>query len=252
MVGVAAAGLLLLSACGNESSASGSPDGKSFLSVTVTEDGKPKQLAPQTRIQLQFLDGSRLSASAGCNSMIGKVSRGDGKLTVKDLETTGMGCDPARHAQDDWLAKLLQDKPTWKLTGDKLTVSKGTTEIVLQDRETAQPDKPLDGTKWSLESVISGQTASHTVGSEQAHLTIGGERVTGSTGCNSFQGIVAKSGNKLTFGELGMTLKACSGEKGKLERTLLAALKGELTYTIEANQLRLRDAKGNGLDFTAR
>ncbi|MEU4391286.1 META domain-containing protein [Kribbella sp. NPDC023855] len=252
MVGVAAAGLVLLSACGNESAASGSLDGKSFLSVSVTENGKPKQLAPQTRIQLQFLDGSRLSASAGCNSMIGKVSRGDGKLTVKDLETTGMGCDPARHAQDDWLAKLLQDEPMWKLASDKLTVSKGTTEIVLQDRETAQPDKPLDGTKWSLETVISGETASHTVGSEKAYFTISGERITGSTGCNHFQGIVAKSGDKLTFGELSSTRKACVGEEGKLEQTVLAALKGERTYSIEADRLKLRAPDGNGIDLTAR
>jgi heat shock protein HslJ len=253
MVVWAAAGLMLLSACGNESAAGGSsPEGKSFLSVSVTEDGKPKQLAPETRIRLEFVDGGRLSAHAGCNSMAGKVVTRDGKLAMDELETTEMGCDPARHAQDDWLAKLLQDDPTWKLSGDKLTVSKGSTEIVLQDRETAQPDKPLDGTKWSLESVISGQTASHLVGSEQAHLTIGGERVTGSTGCNGFQGMVARSGNKLTFGELGITLKACTGEKGKLEQTVLRTLKGELTYTIEADQLRLRDAKGNGLDFTAR
>lgn len=248
---VAAAGLMLLSACGSESSAGGSLDGRSFLSVSVTEDGKPKQLAPNTRIGLRFADGN-VHAETGCNQLGGKVSTDGGKLTVDALGGTEMGCDPARHAQEDWVGKLLRDRPTWKLEADKLTLTRGGTELILQDRETAQPDKPLDGTKWSLETVISGQTASHLVGSEKAHFTIGGERITGSTGCNEFQGIVAKASGKLTFGELSTTRKACAGEAAMLEQTMLGTLKGELTYTIEANHLKLRTPANNGLDFTAR
>ncbi|GAA1608269.1 META domain-containing protein [Kribbella sancticallisti] len=247
-----AAGLaLLLGACGSESGAGESLDGKSFLSVSVTEDGKARQLAPNTRIQLQFMDDGRLTANAGCNSMGGKVATSSGKLSVKDLAITEMGCDPPRHTQDDWFAKFLQGEPSWKLEADKLTVSQGGTALVLQDRETADPDRPLDGTKWSLETVISGETASHSTGSEKAHFTIGGERVTGSTGCNEFQGVVARTGDKLTFGELSTTRKACTGDAAKLEQTLLGALKGELTYTIEAGRLKLRAPDGNGLDLTA-
>ena len=253
MIAVAGAALLLtLAGCGDESSAGGgSPDGKSYLSVTVTENGKARQLAPNTRIRLQFMDDGRLMTDAGCNSMGGKVSTDGGKLSVQDLAITDMGCDAPRHAQDDWLANLLQDDPAWKLQADKLSVTKGGTELVLQDRETAEPDKPLDGTRWSLETVIAGGMASHTVGSERAHLTISGERVTGSTGCNDLQGIVARTGNKLTFGELSVTLKACTGHVDALEKAMLAALKGEVTYSIEANRLELRTPDGNGIDLTS-
>ena len=252
---VVASTALVLSACGNESGgadgAGGSLDGKTYLSVSVTEDGKAKQLAPNTRIQLQFKDDGMLSANAGCNSMGGKVSTADGKLSVNGLGMTEMGCDAPRHAQDDWFAKFIQAEPAWKLEADKLTVTGGSTSLVLQDRETAEPDKPLDGTKWSLETVVTGQTASHSMGSEQAHFTISGERVTGSTGCNSFQGIVSRTGNKLTFGELATTRKACAGEQATLEKAILDGLKTEVTYSIEANKLQLRDATGNGLDLTA-
>src|SRR5215218_4106186 len=125
---IAVAGLLLaLAACGDESSAGGSLKGKSYLSTAVTENGQPKQLAPKTRIRLQFTDDGRLIADAGCNSMQSPVSTGNGKLSVEDLATTDMGCDAPRHAQDDWLAKLLQGKPTWKLEADTLTVSSGGT-----------------------------------------------------------------------------------------------------------------------------
>jgi heat shock protein HslJ len=249
---MAAAAACAVSACGTESSTGGSLDGKSFLSVSATEDGKTKKLAPNTRIQLQFMDDGRLLATAGCNSLgANKFSTDGGKLTVDGLGATEMGCDPARHAQDEWLAKLLQETPAWRLVADKLTLTRGTTELVLQDRETAEPDKPLDGTKWALETVVSGQTASHSMGSEKAYFTISGERVTGSTGCNTFQGIVSHTGAKLTFGELSTTRKACAGDAAALEKTLLAKLSGELTYTIEAGRLKLRAPDGSGLDLRA-
>lgn len=251
MLVVGAAGVMLLNACGSESSAGGSLDGRSFLAVSVTEDGKPKQLAPNTRIGLRFADGN-VHAETGCNQLGGEVSIDGGKLTVDQLGGTEMGCDPARQAQEDWVGKLLRDRPMWKLQADKLTLTRGGTELVLQDRETAQPDKPLDGTRWSLETVITGQTASHSVGSEKAHLTISGERFTGSTGCNDFQGLVARTAHTLTFGELSITLVGCPGDAAKLEQSVIRGLHGELTYSIEANHLQLRAADGNGLDFTAR
>lgn len=246
-----AVGLLLaLTGCGNESDAGGSLSGKSYLSTSVTENGKPKQLAPKTQVRLQFHDDGRLSADAGCNSMQGPVSTDDGKLSVKDLAMTEMGCDGPRHAQDEWLAKVLQGGPTWKLEADKLTVTAGTSTLVLQDRETANPDRELDGARWVVESLIKGETAAHPMGSEKAHLTISGERVTGSTGCNDFQGIVARTGDTLTFGELGTTRKACQGDEATLEKAVLDVLKGEVTFKIEANRLQLRAADGSGLDLT--
>ncbi|MDX6281448.1 MAG: hypothetical protein QOH03_2519 [Kribbellaceae bacterium] len=241
----------MLAACGSEPSpGGGSLDGRSFLSVSVNEDGKPKELAPNTRIGLRF-EGGDVHAETGCNQLGGKVSTDGGKLTVDQLGGTDMGCDPARHAQEDWVGQLLRDKPAWKLDADKLTLTRGTTTLVLQDRETAQPDKALDGTRWMLESVVSGQTASHLAGSEKAYLTVNGERVTGSTGCNDFQGVVARTAGKLTFGELSITTAGCSGDVGKLEQSVRAALSGELTYTIEADRLQLRAANGNGLDLVA-
>ncbi|TDU90968.1 heat shock protein HslJ [Kribbella voronezhensis] len=251
---VVVAGLAVaLSGCGDESGTGGSTlQGKSYLSTAVTENGKPKQLAPKTRIQLQFLPDGRLSANAGCNSMgADKVTTSGGRLGVKDLTITDMGCDAPRHAQDDWLSKLLTSGPTWKLTGDKLKLSSGTTVISLVDRATAVPDLPLDGTKWTLDTVVSGETASHSMDADKVHFTISGERVTGSTGCNDFQGIVSHTGDKLTFGELGTTRRACTGDAATLEKTVLDALKGDVVYDISSGNLQLSptNAPGTGLSF---
>ncbi|MEI8408345.1 MULTISPECIES: META domain-containing protein [unclassified Kribbella] len=251
MIAVVGAGLLLaLTGCGTELGAGGSLKGKVYLSTAVTEDGKPKQLVPNSRVRLTFSDDGRLIADAGCNSMQSPVDTGGGKLSLDDnLATTAMGCDAPRHAQDDWLSKILLSEPTWKLEGDKLTVTSGGTTISLTDRQTAEPDLALDGTKWSLETVISGEVASHQAGSEKVWITLNGDRVTGSTGCNDLQGKVARDTGKLSFGEIATTRRACPGDAGKLEQTLLTTLKGDLTYEIDSNRLKLR-ASSNGLDFT--
>jgi heat shock protein HslJ len=254
---VVVAGLVIaLSGCGNESAAGGSPtslQGKSYLSTTVTESGKPKQLAPNTLIQLQFTDDGRLTATAGCNSMgADKVSTSGGKLGVKELATTDMGCDAPRQAQDTWLSKVLTSEPTWKLTADKLELTSGTTVISLVDKATAVPDLALDGTKWTLETVSTGETASHSIVAGKAYFTISGERVTGSTGCNAFQGVVARTGNKLTFGELVSTQRACLGETAVLEKTFLDAFQGEAGYSITSDRLQLSptNVPGTSLTFT--
>jgi heat shock protein HslJ len=61
---------------------------------------------------------------------------------------------------------------------------------------------------------------------------------------------VARAAGTLTFGEIATTRRACPGDAGKLEQSLLNGLKGDVSYEIDANRLKLR-AGGNGLDFTA-
>jgi heat shock protein HslJ len=252
MIALAGAGLLLaLTACGNESGAGASLTGKSYLSTAVTENGRPKQLAPHTRVRLQFTEDGRLVADAGCNSMQSKVSTSGGKLTLKGgLAMTAMGCPGPQQGQDSWLSNIISAKPTWKLDGSELDVTAGSTTISLEDRETAQPDVALDGTRWTLDGVVSGDSVGHWAGSEKAWLTLNGERVTGSTGCNEFQGIVARSPGKLTFGELATTRRACTGDAAKLETTLLNGLKGDVSYEVDASMLKLRSSTG-GLNFIA-
>ncbi|MGW7685460.1 META domain-containing protein [Kribbella sp. NPDC054772] len=264
MIARAAAGLLLaqltLTACGQsagkdsagqDTGSEPSLAGRTYLSTAVTEDGKPRPLAPKTRVRLQFTADGRLVADVGCNSMQSKVSTAGGKLTLDgELASTAMGCPGPQQGQDSWLAKIIQATPTWQLTGDKLALTAGSTTIALTDQQTAVPDVALDGTKWALSTVITGEVASHQADSEKAWLTLNGERVTGSTGCNEFQGVVARSTGKLTFGELATTRRACAGDAAKLESTLLKGLHGQVSYQVDGSTLKLRST-GGGLDFTA-
>jgi heat shock protein HslJ len=254
MIAFGATALLALVSCGNDTGSAapgGSLTGRTFLSTSVTENGKPRALVPSTRIRLEFTTDGRMSFQAGCNSTQAKVSTKDGRLALdKEMTSTLIGCMGRLQEQDTWVAGVIAAKPAWKLDGDKLELTTSNTTISLLDRETAEPDLALDGTKWALSTVISGEAASHQAGSEKAWLTLNGERVTGSTGCNEFQGTVARATGKLTFGELATTRRACAGDAAALESVVLKGLKGELSYKVDGSTLQLRSS-GGGLDFTA-
>jgi heat shock protein HslJ len=265
MLGVMMVGLaLIVTACASEAGASGgeagaietgtggSLVGKSYLSLTVTEDGEARPLVADSRIRLDFRDDGVLMANAGCNRLGGYISTDGGRLSMDGMGGTEIGCGPAMQAQEVWLERLLLDDPTWKLEGDLLTITRGSTTVVLQDRKIAEPDKPLEGTKWVLESVMSGQWAfEHFPDAGPAYFTIRDEGIAGSTGCNDFQGSVTRTGASLTIGELRITLKVCTGRVAELERALLSRLKGKLTYSIDSNRLELRTPDGmDGINLT--
>jgi heat shock protein HslJ len=252
MLALIGTGLLALTACGQEAAPGGDSSdslaGRTFLSTAVTENGKPR---PGTQIQLGFTTTGRMSWNAGCNTSETTVSTADGRLSLgKEITSTLIGCLGRAQDEDAWIGTVLSAKPAWKLDGDKLTLTTESTTISLVDKQTVKPTPPLDGTKWGLSTIVTGQTASHPVGSEKAWMTLNGERVTGSTGCNEFQGKVARAPGKLTFGELATTRKACSGEAAKLESLLLKGLQGELVYLLDGSTLQVRNSSG-GLDFTA-
>jgi heat shock protein HslJ len=258
MIALAATGLLALVSCGTDTGSGGSPTadgglltGRTFLSTAVTENGKPRELVRGTRIRLEFTTDGKLSFAAGCNTSQAKVSTKDGRLSLdKEITMTLIGCMEPQQSQDAWLGSVIAAKPAWKLDGDKLELTTSSATISLLDRETAEPDLPLEGTKWRLSTVVTGETASHQPGSEKVWLTLNGERVTGSTGCNEFQGMVARSTGKLTFGELATTRRACTGPAAALETVVLKELRGDLSYEIDSATLQLRSSDG-GLDFTA-
>ncbi|MEQ4207631.1 META domain-containing protein [Actinopolymorpha sp. B17G11] len=228
--------------------------GRTYLSTEVTDSGAPRALVDGTRISLQFTDDGRLLANAGCNSMSGEVSLDDSRLDVGGgLATTEMGCDPARHEQDEWLAKLFDTSPEWRVDGDRLILTSGESRIVLLDRKVAQPDRPLTGTRWKLTTIIDGEVASSVPKLDKTPdltFTKGGE-VRGFSGCNGFGGEATVSGSTIAFGSLQGTLIACPGAAGEVERTVLDVLKGDVQFTIDADQLRLRHPDGKTLVYSA-
>ncbi len=217
-------------------------DGRSFVSTGVLQRGEERPLVPGTRIELSFAHG-RLSARAGCN-LIGAAYRvEDGRLRlVGGVSTTEMGCDPDRHAQDEWLAAFLGSSPRLELDGSRLTLSGGGTEIRLLDREVAEPDLPLAGTSWRLETIVEGGVASSVPAGLEATLRVEGGRIGGFDGCNDWSArLVSSEGGVLVLDRVVLTTVGCSGAAAGLERDVLAVIGARrIAYEVDGPILTLR------------
>jgi heat shock protein HslJ len=213
----------------------------------------PHTLVPGTQISLGFPEKGKITAQAGCNSLFGDVTFEQTKLAVSGMGGTDMGCDKARHDQDQWLSTFLTEAPAWALTGDELVLTGKDAEIRLIDRHVANPDKPLLNTRWVVESMLDGETASSVPAemkpAELIFLADG--TVSGYTGCNQLTGKATQSPGKIKFEGIGTTKMACGGVTDAIERNVLAVLDGEVTVKVEADMLELKHPSGKGLAFRA-
>lgn len=221
---------------------------RTFLSTAL----KNHELLPGTRLWLAFPEQGQISAQAGCNHMFGKLAIDGDKFVVTEIGTTDMGCEQARGEQDQWLSAFLTSKPAFRLQGDQLTLTSGQVEITLLDRSVAEPDRNLVGPKWTVTSLIDGQTASSVPSGVIAVLTFSEDgKVSGSTGCNILTGDAKVNGDKLLFGDLITSKRMCVEPAGPVEGQVLGVLQGEVSWRIEANKLVLTHPGGRGLELQA-
>ena len=219
-------------------------EGRTFLSTGVLG----RLLVAGSRVRLRF-GGGQVGASAGCNSMGGPYTIVGDRLVAHQLATTEMACDPALMDQDRWLASLL-DGATIALAGDVLTLAKDGVGLTLLDREVADPDRPLIGTRWVVDGLVSGDAVSSVPAGVVEALTFAAGRVDVEAGCNRGGGAVIVTDSTITFGPIALTKMACPGTAMDVERAVTAVLTGEVRYAIEAGTLTL-DAAAAGLTLRA-
>jgi heat shock protein HslJ len=215
-------------------------DGREFLSTSIMHDGIDRPLVAGTRIRLTFREG-QLGAHAGCNHLGAAYVLNENGLVLGSLSTTDMGCDPPRHAQDEWLAGFLTATPTVTLDGATLTLEGGGTVMTLLDREVADPDVELVGPLWVLDAIVTGDAVSSVPAGVVASLRFNAEGwVEVDTGCNTGGGSYAADEATITFAPIGLTRIACMGPAGEVERVVLDALTADrLDYAIDARSLTL-------------
>lgn len=238
--------VVALVACG-ESTSPGSPDNRSQLDLVgltyvgsdVTVDGAPYPLVKGSTIRLTFTDGS-IGASAGCNQMGGEASWDDGVLKAPNLFMTEMGCSAPLMKQDTWLSDFLSSEPTLTQDADTLTLTDDGTVITLTDEEVAVPDVALTGTKWQLDSIITGETASSVPAGVVSTLMLGEDgRAQVRPGCNTGNGAFAVAGSVITFDPIAATRMACPDPAMQVEGTVLTVLDGAVDFSVDGTTLTL-------------
>jgi heat shock protein HslJ len=223
-------------------------DGIDWLAVGSTG----VTLVDGARVLFSFADGS-LSVSGGCNTMFGGYQLDGDTLVVDAMASTEMACEQPLMDQDQALSAFLASRPTVDVSGDTLTLTGDAGVIELQDREVADPDRPLEGTTWRLDSVVTNDAATAWADVEPT-LTIDGTAASWALGCNTGVGDVTVDGDTITFGPVGVTKMACEGNAAEVEAAILGVITAwetagtTVTWEINADQLTLSNGT-DGLTF---
>jgi heat shock protein HslJ len=253
------AGLVIVLAVGACSKGEGGgapgawPADRTFYSTSVTEDSKPRALVRGTRIELRFFADGRLDALTGCNHLGGDGRIEGGRLLLGDLSMTEMACDQDRMDQDTWFSTFLGARPTWTLAGDELTLATERAKVVLLDRRAADPDRPLMGTRWVVDTIINDDVASSVPGGTEAFLTLDGDgTVLGHTGCRAVRGDATVTDTTIRFSSVGGLDATCTGDAATLHAAVATILREEVTYRIDGPTLSLTTLdQGVGLRLRA-
>lgn len=210
-------------------------EGREFL----LESAEGFEPVAGTTVQLSFDDG-RLGFHAGCNSHSGDFELRDGRLIVVALSSTDIGCDLERGAQDHWLATFFTSSPRVLLDGDRLTLANDEATLVFLDREVADPDRPLAGTLWSIDTLVTADAASNVPLSPPPTVLFNEDgTLQVDTTCNTSGGHYAVSGNTLTLSDIAYTEAGCNAPT--IEAHIQSVIgNGTLAFTIEAARLTLQ------------
>ncbi len=202
-------------------------------------------LVDGTQIVLTF-DGANLAANAGCNQLSSSWSVEGSVLVAPAMAQTEMACDPAALMdQDTWLSSVLTSRPTLTLNGDTLTIAAQGATVTLLDREVADPDLPLEGTVWTVDTLVTGDAASSLpAGVRAPTLTLEGGNLLVDTGCNTGRGGYTIAGDAVTFGPIATTRMACEPAAMQVEQQVLTVLSGTATFAIDADALTLTNGAG--------
>ena len=130
-IGLLGLTVALLGGCGSvEDPLADRVDGRTYVSASV----EGHDLVAGSTITLTF-EGEDLAARAGCNTMRGGWTDGDGEEVrwTSPPASTLMACEPALMDQDTWLAGLLTDGMD-VVDGDAdLTLTSGDVTIALDE-----------------------------------------------------------------------------------------------------------------------
>ncbi len=195
-----------------------------------------------TVIRLGFTDAN-VRFSGGCNLYSGSYAIRNGTLSVSRVSSTEMGCAAELMTQDGWLAAFFAGSPTLTLEGDTLTLASGGVVLTFLDREVADPDRPLVGPIWTVDTLISGEMASSVFSTLQpptVSFEAGGNLLI-QTGCNSGTGSYTASTTNLTFAGVTFTTSTCTDTASSSLLAHLASVfaDGTATYGIEAARLTI-------------
>ncbi|MCU0484086.1 MAG: META domain-containing protein [Chloroflexi bacterium] len=231
---------LLVGACAAAGGSGGTIEGIRWVATSVATDGTLEALPAGVTADATFADGT-VAGFAGCNTFSGPATVDGSKLAIGQLAATMMACvDPAMTVESAYLT-ALPTATSFTATADKLTLfDKDGKEVLVYE---PGPAKPIVGS-WTVSGYNDGQQAvvSPIAGTTLTATFAEDGALSGSSGCNTFNGTYTLDGDAITVGALGTTKMACEEPVMAQEQQFLMALASAKTVTVEGGLPVLRTA----------
>jgi heat shock protein HslJ len=183
-----------------------------------------------------------VSGSGGCNSFTATYTVDGAKLTIGDPASTLMLCDgPAGEVETSYFA-ALPSVASFTATADTLTLFDGSGNAVLE--YAAGPADPLAGS-WIVTGYNTGDSVDSPIADTELTATFENGAVSGSSGCNTYNGTYTLTGTTLAIGPLASTQKACDQPIMDQETAFLTALQGATGVRTDGANVTLTSADGS-------
>jgi heat shock protein HslJ len=212
--------------------------------ITQMNDDSRKTPDDPNNYLIEFLADGQVAVQADCNRVAGTYVVTGNQLAITLGPSTLAACPPG--SLGDEFVRQLGNISSYLFNGDNLIL-----EIKLDSGTmTFAPSAPggLPGTSWKVTNYNNGkQAVVGLVTGSEISLNFGTDgRLSGNSGCNTYNGGYEASGNTLKVGTLVSTGMACIAPEGVMEQEqqYLAALQNAATYEIAGDTLTIRDASG--------
>jgi heat shock protein HslJ len=213
-----------------------------------TNQGQPVPIVAGSTINLK-IDGTQVGGTAACNRYGGQIHVSGNDVTFSEMIQTLMGCaDPVTESETAYMT-ALQNVTTAERSGNAMVLSGPGVEL----RFALIPpvaNATLVGTVWVLDSIISGDAVSSTVG-ERATLQLNADGTfSASTGCGDVSGTYTVSGMLVQATLNPYDTIGCADGLGDQDSHVLKVISDRFSASVQGESLTLT-AGEKGLGYRA-
>lgn len=187
-------------------------------------------------------DAGRVAGTGGCNQFTGPATVDGASLEIGPLASTEMACQGAAGDVEQVYLANLAAATSFTATADALSLYDSTGAEILVF--TAGPENPLVG-EWTVTGYNNGrQAVTSPINGTTLTATFTEDQVSGSSGCNTYNGAYTLDGDQLKIGPLASTMKACEQAIMDQEAEFLTALQTPTSVEVNGATVTLRAANG--------
>ncbi|HEX5586153.1 MAG TPA: META domain-containing protein [Acidimicrobiia bacterium] len=184
-----------------------------------------------------------VSGDSGCNAYGAPITVDGSSITIgPNITSTLAACVGAEDSVETAYLSVLPKVRSFASSGKTLELRNANGDRLLRYRASGGADD-VEGT-WTVTSYYTGNAIESVVGGVELTAVFDAKSVSGSGGCNNFNGPVKITTSTIAIGPLASTLIGCSEPIATQEQQYLAALQLASTYAVSGDRLDLFRADG--------